>query len=148
NALARSSRCGLMSSAITLAPIALAYCVAASPTGPWPKIAMMSLPERFIRQRDQRIGGDLEILRVAAMGIVAIDLDRHLLAELLPAGAAMVALGAALIMMHHHALADARFRGPDRGADRDHDAARFVPGDDGAFGHRDAGRARLAFWAA
>src|SRR6202048_3295203 len=82
------------------------------------------------------------------MGLVAVDLDRHLLAELLPSGAAMVALGAALIMMHHHALADARFHGPDRGADRDHHAARFMPGDDRAFGHRDAGRTRLAFWAA
>src|SRR4051812_14609274 len=44
---ARSSRCALMSSAITRAPIALAYCVAASPTGPWPKIASVSLPDRF-----------------------------------------------------------------------------------------------------
>jgi hypothetical protein len=50
NALARCSRGGLMSSAITFAPIALAYCVAANPTGPWPKIAMVSLPERFMRR--------------------------------------------------------------------------------------------------
>src|SRR5258708_33970621 len=85
---------------------------------------------------------------MAAMGVVAIDFYGHLLAELLPSGAAMVALGAALIMMHHDALADPRFRGPDRGADRDHHAARFMPGDDSAFGHRDAGLARLAFGAA
>src|SRR5258708_4170968 len=78
---------------------------------------------------------------MAAMGVVAIDFYGHLLAELLPSGAAMVALGAALIMMHHDALADPRFRGPDRGADRDYHAARFMPGDDSAFGHRDAGRA-------
>src|SRR5260221_6800016 len=82
------------------------------------------------------------------MGVVAIDFDRHFLAELLPSGAAMVALGAALIMMHHDALADARFRGPDRGADRDHHAAGFVPGDDSALPHRHAGRPRLALGAA
>ena len=39
-----------MSSAITRAPIALANCVPARPTGPWPKIAMVSLPEMFIRR--------------------------------------------------------------------------------------------------
>src|SRR5260370_33168827 len=38
------------------------------------------------RQRHQCVGGYLQILRVATMGVVAIDLDRHLLAELLPAG--------------------------------------------------------------
>jgi len=75
---------------------------------------------QFVRQRHQRVGGHLEILRVAAMGVVAIDLDRHLLAELLPSGAAMVALGAALIVMHHHALADPRLLRVDRCADRDH----------------------------
>ena len=35
-----------MSSAMTRAPMALASCVAASPTGPWPKIAMVSSPWR------------------------------------------------------------------------------------------------------
>ena len=39
-----------MSSAITRAPIALANCVPASPTGPWPKIAIVSLPESRIRR--------------------------------------------------------------------------------------------------
>src|SRR5260370_40726627 len=82
------------------------------------------------------------------MGVVAIDFDRHFLAELLPSGAAMVALGAALIMMHHDALADARFLGIDRGADRDHDAAGFMPGDDRALRHRNAGRARRTLGAA
>jgi hypothetical protein len=51
-------------------------------------------------------------------------------------------------MMHHHALADARLLGIDGVADRDHDAAGFVPGNDGAVPHRDAGRLRLAFGAA
>ena len=43
----------------------------------------------------------------------------------------MVALGAALIVMHHHALADPRLLGIDRRADRDHHAAGFVTGDHG-----------------
>src|SRR5258708_25284694 len=103
---------------------------------------------QFVRQRNQRIGRHLQILRVAAMGIVAVDLDRHLLAGLLPSGAAMVALGAALIMMHHHALADVSFLRTDRGADRDHHAARFVPGDHRTVTHWDARRLRLTFGAA
>src|SRR5258708_2860674 len=78
------------------------------------------------------------------MGVVAIDFDRYFLAELLPSGGAVVALAGAVIVMHRHALADARFRGPDRGADRDHHAARFMPGDDRAFRHGNAGGARLA----
>src|SRR5450631_858341 len=82
------------------------------------------------------------------MSVVAVYLDRHLLAELLPSGAAMVALGAALIMVHHHALADPRLLGIDRGADRDHDAAGFVPSDDGTVPHRNAGRLGLALRAA
>ncbi len=75
---------------------------------------------------------------MAAMGVVAIDLDRHFLAELLPAGAAMVALGAALIVMHHDALADPRFLRPDRGADRNHHTAGLVAGDDRPIAHRNA----------
>src|SRR3982074_2416943 len=82
------------------------------------------------------------------MGIVAIDLDRDLLAELLPAGAAVVALGAALIMMHHHALADPRFLRIDGRADRDHDAAGSVPGDHGTVPDRNAARLRPALGAA
>ncbi len=85
---------------------------------------------------------------MAAMGVVAVHLDRHLLAELLPAGAAVVALRAALIMVHHHALADMRFLGADRGACGDHDPAGFVAGDDGAVAHRNAARLGLAFRAA
>ena len=56
----------------------------------------------------------------------------------------MVALGAALIVMHHDALADARLLGIDRGADRDHHAAGFMAGDDRAVVHRNAGRLGLA----
>src|ERR1700736_1083611 len=78
------------------------------------------------------------------MGIVAVDLDRHLLAKLLPSGAAMVALGAALIMMHHHALADERPPRVHGRADRDYDAAGFVSGDHGTVVHRKAGRLPLA----
>src|SRR5712671_969630 len=83
-------------------------------------------------------------MRMAAMGVVAVNLDRHLLAELLPSGTAMVALGAALIMMHHHTLADMRFLRSDRGAERDHHAAGLVPGDDRAFPHRNPGCLGLA----
>ena len=36
---------------MTFAPISFASWVADSPTGPWPKIAIVSLPERFIRRR-------------------------------------------------------------------------------------------------
>ena len=60
----------------------------------------------------------------------------------------MVALGAALIMMHHDALADARLPRIDGGAERDHDAAGLVSGDDGPVPHRNAGWLRLAFRAA
>jgi hypothetical protein len=81
---------------------------------------------------------------MAAMGVVAVDLDRHLLAELLPSGAAMIALGASLIMVHHHPLADPRLPGIDRGAGRDHHAAGFVPGDDGTVPGRNAGGLGLA----
>ncbi len=41
----------------------------------------------------------------------------------------MAADPAALVMMHHDALADPRERRADRGADRGDDAARLVPGD-------------------
>jgi hypothetical protein len=34
---------------MTRAPITTASCVAESPTGPWPKIAMVSPPARFTR---------------------------------------------------------------------------------------------------
>src|SRR3982074_2626182 len=70
------------------------------------------------------------------MGVVAIDLDRDLLAELLPAGAAVVALGAALIMMHHHALRSRPAMASSRTRDRDHDAAGTVPGDHGTVPDR------------
>src|SRR5467141_742811 len=82
------------------------------------------------------------------MRVVAVDLHRHLLAELLPSRAAMVALGAALIMVHHHALTDMRLLCIDGGAGRDHHAAGFVSGDHGAVLHRDAGGLRLALRAA
>jgi hypothetical protein len=51
-------------------------------------------------------------------------------------------------MVHHHPLADARFPGIDGRAERHHDAAGFVPGDNRAIFHRNAGRLGLAFGAA
>ena len=74
-----------------------------------------------------------------AVGVVAIDLHRHLLAELLPAGAAMAALGAALIVMHHHSVADLGLCIGDPGPDRHDDATGLVPGNDGAGAGRDTG---------
>jgi hypothetical protein len=50
NSLARASRLELTSSAITRAPIAAASCVADSPTGPWPKIAIVSWPDKRMRR--------------------------------------------------------------------------------------------------
>ena len=153
-----------MSSAITRAPIALANCVPASPTGPWPKIAMRVVagqphpPQRavrgaraagdrrtggeaqLVRQRHQRVGRHLQVLRVAAMRVAAVHLHRHLLAELLPAGAAVVALRAALVVVHHHALADARLLLRHAGPDGGDNAARFVAGDHRIRVGRQAGR--------
>ena len=65
-----------------------------------------------------------------AMGIVAIDEDGLLLAELRPARAAVLANCAALVMVHHDALADARHLLADLGADRCDDTARLVAADD------------------
>src|ERR1700720_2399455 len=79
------------------------------------------------------------------MGVVAIDLDWHLLAELLPSGAAMIALRAALIVMHHDALADSRHLHVDVAADSDYYAAGFVPRDDGTLPHRNAAGLWLTF---
>ena len=63
------------------------------------------------------------------MPVIAIDRDRHLLAELRPAGAAMAAYGAAFVMMDHHPLADLGLGRADGGANRRDDAARLVPSD-------------------
>src|SRR5258708_38930244 len=72
---------------------------------------------------------------MAAMVVVAVNLDRHFLAELRPAGAAMVADGAAFVMMHHDALANLGERWVDRGADGGNDATGLVPGN-GGFARR------------
>jgi hypothetical protein len=92
-----------------------------------------------LMQRHHRVGRHLQVPGMPAVRIVAIDLHRHLLAELLPAGAAMAALGAALIVMHHHAVADPGFRGTDARPCRHDDAAGLVPGNDGIGARRYAG---------
>src|ERR1700733_11946836 len=100
----------------------------------------------LVRQRHQRIGRHPQIPRVATVRVAAVDLHRHFLAELLPAGAALVALRAALVVMHHHALADPRFLLRHAGTDRGHYAARFVAGNHRIGVLWEAGRlARLAF---
>src|SRR5439155_19807553 len=71
-----------------------------------------------------------EVTSMAAMGVVAIDQHRLLLAQLRPPRATLVAHGAALVMMHHDALPDLRLGGADAGADGRDDAARLVAGDD------------------
>ena len=64
------------------------------------------------------------------MGVVAIDQDRLLLAQLRPARAAMLAYRAALVVMHHDALPVAYHLAVYTSADRGDDTARLVPGDD------------------
>ncbi len=70
-----------------------------------------------------------QVLRVAAMGVVAIHLDRHVLAKLGPAGPAMAAMVAALVVVDHHPLADMRQAALHPRADRRDHARRFVPHD-------------------
>ena len=49
NAWASLRRSGATSTAITRAPMTSASCVADRPTGPWPKMAIVSPPCRVIR---------------------------------------------------------------------------------------------------
>jgi hypothetical protein len=49
NSCASLRRSDEVSMAMTRAPIATANCVADKPTGPWPKIAMVSPPCKLIR---------------------------------------------------------------------------------------------------
>src|ERR1051326_1060852 len=72
---------------------------------------------------------------MAAMAADAVG-DETLRAQLRPAGAAVAAHAAALVVMAHHALADARLALAHAGAKRHDDAARLMPGD-----HRPLGRA-------
>src|SRR5436190_22824785 len=66
------------------------------------------------------------------MPAVAGDPVGHesLLAQLRPAAPAMAAHPASLVMVAHHALADARFALADARADGCHDSAGLMPGDD------------------
>src|SRR5271156_3251749 len=64
------------------------------------------------------------------MRIVAVDEDGLFLAELRPTRAAVLADGAAFVMVHHDALADARHLFADLGADRRDEAAGLVAADD------------------
>jgi hypothetical protein len=76
------------------------------------------------------------------MGVVAVDLDRHFLTELLPSRSAVAALRAALIVMHHYTLTNARLACVDPRAQRDDDTARLMTGDDGIRIHGQSGRLR------
>jgi hypothetical protein len=60
----------------------------------------------------------------------------------------MIALRAALVMMHHHPLADPRRPRVDGSTERDHHAARLVAGDDGTVLRRYAGGLGLALGSA
>src|ERR1700730_11676237 len=83
------------------------------------------------------------------MGMVAVDEDGFLLAELRPARAAMLAHGAALVMVHHDALANPRHLLADLGADRRDDPARLVTADDRVrVDGRPADRLATRFWPA
>src|SRR6266852_9270882 len=57
----------------------------------------------------------------------------------------MIALRAALIVMHHDALADSRHLHVDVATDSDHHAAGFVPRNDRTLLHRNAGGLWLTF---
>ena len=85
---------------------------------------------QLIVQRHQSEGRHLQITRMSAMGIVAVDEDRLFLTQLRPAGPAVLANRAALVMVHHDPLADPRHFLADTGADRRDDAARLVAADD------------------
>src|SRR5262249_16661428 len=78
------------------------------------------------------------VLRVAAMTAGAVD-HRSLEAHLRPAGAAVLAVAAAVVMVVHHALADPRFPVGDGAAHRRDHAAGLVTGDH-AGGPLDAAR--------
>ena len=84
-----------------------------------------------VRHGHQREGRHLHEGRMGAVAGHAVDGDA-VAAELRPAGAAVLAPAAALVVMVHHAAADQRRI--DAGADGVHDAARLVAADDGRAG--------------
>src|SRR5437016_5718313 len=83
-----------------------------------------------IIQRHQGEGRHLQISRMPAMCVVAVDQDRLFLAQLRPARAAMLAHRAAFVMVHHDPLADAGQLLADAGADRRDNATGLVATDD------------------
>jgi hypothetical protein len=97
-----------------------------------------SRERELLRQRYKRIRRHFEIWRVPAIVVVAVDAHHRLcdLTKLLPAAAAMVAGGAALIVMHHDALTDPRLGGRNGSADGADDACRLVAGDRGPADQR------------
>src|SRR5215218_6577081 len=153
NSVARARRSGLVSSAMTRAPKALASCVAASPTGPWPKIAMVSSPwsprrcsappggagaagdrragleGELVRQRHEGAGRAFHESRMGAVPGDVVDLGDALDAELHPAGRAVPADAAAAVVMLHHPHSDPRLPLGHAGPDGGDDAAGLVPGD-------------------
>src|SRR5262245_17571686 len=86
-----------------------------------------------VGERDQRAGGDRHERRVPAMPGHAVN-DAAARTELRPADATVLALPAALVVMHHHALPDDGLGVGHAGAARRHHAARLVAGDDGPAG--------------
>ena len=133
--------------------MALASCVAESPTGPWPKIAMVSSPWSPRRcsapqavpvpqeiaapvSKESSSGSGTRVraghFMKARMGAVpgdAVDLGDALDAELHPAGRAVPADAAAAVVMLHHPHADPRLPLGHAGPDGGDDAAGLVPGD-------------------
>jgi hypothetical protein len=107
--------------------MAAASWQALSPTGPWPKIAIVSRPERS--RRHQRARRDLHVVGVRAVGGHAIDQETRP-AELRPADAAVLADPAAAIVVVHHAHADLGLGFGDARPDRGDHAAGLVAGDD------------------
>ena len=81
-----------------------------------------------VGQADERAGGHAHVRGIAAIAGEAID-DAAVQAHLAVALPAMMAFAAAVIMMHHHAVADPRLGVRDVRAPLDDNAARLVPAD-------------------
>src|SRR5262245_56669857 len=152
NSCARLRRSAEMSTAMTRAPITMTSCVADNPTGPWPKMAIVSPPCRLSRfsaphavpvpheiaapvTKESESGrgtsvptGTFMYLACAPCPARAVN-DGALEAHLRPAGATVLAVATAVVVVIHHALADTRFLLGDAGTHRRHDAAWLVPGD-------------------
>ena len=80
-------------------------------------------------KRYQRVARNLHVGGVGTMGIGSVHYNRHRAAHLGPARAAILAVGAAAIMVLHHPFAQAGMGARDAGPHRHNHTAGFVPRD-------------------